>query len=185
VSAAVAAITQQQLDRLLQIARRRIERLTQSPAVQRMVGQRQPIDFVHDAIMLVLVGEEKPGLGRHTHRRHLDSSKAFLNFLQGIVHSLISAQLGKTIREGEHVSAEEQELMGTRTVTQDVQFNEVKAHLAARLRAAAGDNPIPLSRWQNRQSRQLHYCRKLNCAFCGWLSAVPAKPSVFTVEQLV
>jgi len=172
VSAAVAAITQQQLDRLLQIARRRIERLTQSPAVQRMVGQRQPIDFVHDAIMLVLVGEEKPGLGRHTHRRHLDSSKAFLNFLQGIVHSLISAQLGKTIREGEHVSAEEQELMGTRTVTQDVQFNEVKAHLAARLRAAAGDNPalqstlllleLESEELQGEPSRfQLHKMRKV------------------------
>lgn len=141
VSAAVAALTQPRLDRLLNIARRRIERLTQSPAVKRMLSRCDPADFVHDAIMLVLIGELKAGRGRHTHLRHLAGPDRFFNFLQGIVHSRISAQLGKTSREGEHLSAEEEPLSEARTVAQDVQLNEVKAVLSARLRAAAGNNP--------------------------------------------
>jgi len=141
VTCAVAGLTQQQLDRLLQIERRRIERLTQSPAVQRLLSQCEPADFVHEAIMLVLIGEMKPGEGRRTHPRHLDSSYCFFNFLQGVVHSRVSARLGKTVREGEHLSVEEQQLLGNRTVVQDVQLNEIKTVLYERLCAAAGDNP--------------------------------------------
>jgi hypothetical protein len=141
VTSAVAALTQQQLDRLLQIARRRIERLTQSSAVQRLLSQCEPADFVHEAIMLVLIGELKPGEGRRTHSRHLNSSCCFFNFLQGIVHSRISARLGKTVREGEHLSVEAQQLLGNRTVVQDVQLNEIKTVLYKHLCAAAGDNP--------------------------------------------
>jgi hypothetical protein len=141
VSAAVAALNQHQLDRLFQIARRRIERFQQSPAVQRMLGQGDPDEFVHDAIMAALLGEAKPGQGRRTHQRHLASSGVFFNFLQGIVQSLISAKLSKTVREGEHLSAEEQPLTESRTVVKDVQFNEVKTALAAKLRASAGNNP--------------------------------------------
>ena len=141
VTAAVAALTQPQLDRLLAIARRRMERLTQSPPVQRLLGQCDPADFIQDAILLVLVGELKPGQGRHTRPRHLASPQAFFNFLQGVVHSRISARLKKLLHEGEHLSVESQPLTGARTVVQDVQLNEIKASLSARLRAAAGTNP--------------------------------------------
>ena len=172
VAAAVAALTQHQLDRLLQIARRRIERLTQSSAVQRLLCLCEPADFVHDAIMLVLVGELKPGQGRHTHLRHLNDLGSFFNYLQGIVHSCISARLGKTVREGEHLSMEVQPLLGTRTVAQDVQFNEIKSVLSERLRAAAGNNPAlqstlillelePMETGREPSRFQLHKMRRL------------------------
>lgn len=173
VTAAVAALGQPQLDRLLQIARRRVERLTQSPAVQRLLSQCEPADFVHDAIMLVLIGELKPGQGRHTHPRHLSGSGSFFNYLQGIVHSRISAHLGKTVREGEHLSAEEFPLPQTRTVEQDVQLQEIKSVLSQRLRAAAGNNPAlqsalmllelePTAAKQEPSRFQLHKMRKLS-----------------------
>ena len=141
VTEAVAALAQPQLDRLLAIARRRIERLNQSSTVQRLLGQCDPADFVQDAIMLVLVGELQPGNGRRSHARHLASERAFFNFIQGVIHSRISAHLKKLVNEGEHQQAEVSNLPANRTVVQDVQLNEVKATLCARPRKFAGDNP--------------------------------------------
>ncbi len=141
VTAAVADLTQPQLDRLQQLARRRLERLTQSPPVQRLLSQCEPADFIHDAILLVLVGELQVGAGRHARQRHLASPPAFFNYLQGVIQSRISAHLKKLLHEGEHLSTEDQPLLGNRTVVQDVQLNEIKNALTHRLRAAAGNNP--------------------------------------------
>lgn len=144
VTAAVAALTQPQLDRLLAIAQRRLERLSQSASVQRLLIQSEPSDFVQDAIMLVLVGELQSGRGRHTHPRHLAGQHSFLNFLQGIIHSRINAQLISFACQAEHVSMEEENstvLPAATNVVREVQFNELKAELTARLRAHAGNHP--------------------------------------------
>lgn len=140
---AVATLTQSQLDRLLAIAARRLERLNQSSSVQRLLAQSEPADFVHDAIMLVLAGDLPSGQGRHTRSRHLASHQAFFNFLQGIIQSRISAHLQRLLREGEH--CQEQDLTTGRTVIQDVQLNEVKSQLSARLREVADNHPALLS----------------------------------------
>jgi len=143
VTAAVAALTKPQLDRLQTIARRRLERLTWSASVHRLLVQSEPADFVQDAILLVLVGELQPGHGRNTHARHLAGQHAFFNFLQGIIHSRINAQLMSHACQAEHVSMEEENstvLPAVTDVVQEVQFNELKIELNARPRAFAGDN---------------------------------------------
>jgi len=134
VSAAIAALDQVQLDRLTAIARRRIQRLTHSSTVQRL---EDPADYAHSAIMLVLVGELHPGDGRQTHPRHLKNQRSFFNFLQGVISSLVCGSLKKLDTQGESVSIE---LFSARGGTQDVQLNEIKTALLARLRAYAGDN---------------------------------------------
>lgn len=141
---AVAALTQPQLDNLLAIAKRRLERLARSPAVQRLLAQSDPADFVQDALMLVLAGELKPGQGRRTRPRHLASHQSFFNFLQGVIQSRISSQLNKLLREGEHCG-NDHDLPSAHTVTQDVQLNEIKAELSTRLRAFAGNHPALLA----------------------------------------
>lgn len=172
VAAAVAALTQPQLDRLRQIAQRRIGRLAEAPPVQRLLGQCGPEDFVQEAIVLVLLGEAKPGEGRRVRPRHLADAAAFFNFLQGVIQSCISSRL-KTVRfEGEHRAPAEEALPAPRTVLHEVQLNEVRAALVARLSAAAGGNPdlqsalalleleTPAgSRTPSR--RQLHHMRQL------------------------
>ena len=140
VSQAVADLHQPQRDRLLAIARNRIFRLNQSAAVSRLLATREPLEFVHDAVMAILLREFDPKAGRHTNPRHLTSPAAFFNFVQGVVHSLISAHLKRECHAVAHQQGEIEPSV-SRTVVQDVMLNEVKAELLARLRAVAGNNP--------------------------------------------
>lgn len=139
VSQAVAELTRLQRARLLGIVRRRFASLPQSPQVQRVLSQREPLDFVQEAVMLVLVGEARPAEGRHAHVHHLASPAAFFNFLQGVLQSLISASLKSECRATAYQPMPE--ASAPRTAVQEAILNEVKADLAARLRAVAGDNP--------------------------------------------
>jgi len=40
---------------------------------ERLAIERQPLEFVHDAVVALLLGEASPGKGRRTHPRHLAS----------------------------------------------------------------------------------------------------------------
>lgn len=143
VTAAVAALTQPQLNRLAAIAQRRLENATEAHAAQRLQVQNEPADFVHEAILLVLAGKLQPGRGRRTHPRHLASPFAFFNFLQGVIHSRIHAQLITLAGKTEHLSADTDPavvLLSQTDVVKDVQLNEIKRALSARLRAHAGDH---------------------------------------------
>lgn len=140
VSQAVADLTEAQRNRLAAIARNRIFRLTQSAAVSRLLAMCEPLEFVDDAVMVILLGEFDPKAGRRTHVRHLASPSAFFNFVQGVMHSRISAHLMRECRAVEHQQGEIESSV-SRTVVQDVVLAEVKAELLARLRAVAGNNP--------------------------------------------
>jgi hypothetical protein len=140
VSEAVATLTQHQLNTLLAIARKRFARLTREETSQWLQSRCEPWEFVHDAIMLVLVEELKTGTGRRTHPRHLANHRTFFNFLQGVVHSRISAFFKKECRSAGLAQVEDGDL-APRTVLQDVVLNEIKAQLTRSLLAFAGKNP--------------------------------------------
>jgi len=140
VSQAVAALTETQRNRLEAIARKRIFRLAQSAAVSRLLAMCEPLEFVDDTVMVILLGEFDPKAGRRTHIRHLASPVAFFNFVQSVMHSRISAHLKRECRAVEHQQGEIESAV-SRTVVQDVVLAEIRAELLARLRAVAGNNP--------------------------------------------
>jgi len=99
----VALSTPETIHRLAEIARRRLDRLAAWPAGQRLRALREPMEFVNEAVGLLLREADRAGTGRRTHPRHLDSIKTFFNFVQAVVQSCISNHFKQLLRHGEHV----------------------------------------------------------------------------------
>ena len=145
VPAAVAAFTSDnnQLNRLVHIARARLDRLAALPPGQRLRSREDPLGFVHDTIALVLAGKRK------AHPRHLSDSYAFFNFLQGVLQSCISNALKSIVAEGEHVpigptddpSVPFADPESPANVVNEVSLRETKSELVARLRQSFADDP--------------------------------------------
>jgi len=61
------------------------------------------MEFVNEAIGLLLKEVETPGTGRRTQPRHLRDMRSFFNFAQSVVQSCISNQFKQLARQGEYV----------------------------------------------------------------------------------
>lgn len=87
-----------------------MDRLASHPAGQRLRGLRDPMEFVNEAIGLLLKETERPGTGRRVHPRHLQDMASFFNFAQSVVQSCINNQFKQLLRQGEHVPINSPEL---------------------------------------------------------------------------
>lgn len=149
---AVTALTAQNLNRLAVIARRRLDRLAAYPPGKRLRAMQEPLDFVSEAIRLVLLGEVDPTKGRRTKPRHLENLPGFLNYLQAVMQSGISSQLKALERQGEHVSLGTAEPdspcvdpAAATDVAAEVAQRETLRELFASLREHSQDNPALLA----------------------------------------
>ena len=102
VDQAVAALIPH-LNDLEHIAERRLRRLACQGPGQRLLARGDPMDYVMEAILLILGGGQNPHRGRQTHPRHLRSLQAFLYYVQNVIRSHISHELGRMGRQGEHL----------------------------------------------------------------------------------
>jgi len=139
--AVVALSTPETVQRLAEIARRRLDRLAVWPAGQRLRALREPMEFVNEAVGLLLREADCAGTGRRTHVRHLESMKAFFNFVQAVVQSCISNQFKQQLRRGEHVPLHLQEASGNLIepttsidVVRDIALRETTGELANQLK---------------------------------------------------
>lgn len=151
---AVTALTAENLNRLATIAKRRLDRLAALPPGKRLRSVMDPMEFVSEAVHLVLLGEVDPKQGRRTKPRHLENMSIFLNYLQAVVQSCISNQLKATQRQGEHVSLDESDLdsLATSDVAEEISQRETLGELFDRLRKRSQDNPALLASvalWEN------------------------------------
>lgn len=154
VTDAVTALTAKNLNRLAVIARRRLDRLATYPPGKRLRSLQEPMDFVSEAIRLVLLGEADPKQGRRTKQRHLENLPTFLNYLQAVVQSCISSQLKGVQRQGELVSLDVSELdaLAASNVSEEIVQRETLGELFYRLRQRSRDNPALLASvalWEN------------------------------------
>jgi hypothetical protein len=141
----VAALTSDnnQLNRLTQIATRRLDRLAALPPGQRLRSLEDPLGYVHDTICLVLGGKRK------ARSRHLASPAAFFNFMQGVLQSCINSALNSVVAEGVHVPIGPDDSPDSRyvdpespaDVAREVALRETKQELVARLRLSFAGNP--------------------------------------------
>jgi hypothetical protein len=191
-SAAVAAFTAdpQQLHRLVQIAARRLDRLACQPPGQRLRSLDDPLGYVHDALAAVLSGQ------RQIHPRHLLSSNAFFNFLQGVLHSRLSNALKAVVTQGvplpigpEEPDSPYLDPPGMTDVVQEVSHRETLRELSARLEQSFAHNPPMLHQVHlveqsgldglpdgHLTAQQQHRFRKRAQALWRQISAPEAKP---------
>ena len=138
--AAVAALaTTEQLTRLAKIARNRLDRLASQPHGQRLRGIKDPTELVNQAIELILTGNRK------ARSQNLSSLKAFVNYVQGVLQSVITHELERIVRQGECVSVDIMEdspfqpsqLQASYDVVKEAILNENEAAVRAGLEAYA------------------------------------------------
>jgi hypothetical protein len=99
---AVAALASH-LKELERAAEQRLCRYGGGEMVRRLLAQADPMDFVLQAIYLVLAGSRNPRSGRKTRRRHLRSLEAFRHHVQNVLSSHIGHELERMSRRGEHL----------------------------------------------------------------------------------
>jgi hypothetical protein len=146
---AVAALsTSDNLQRLALIAHRRLDRLAFCPAGQRLRGTRDPMEFVNEAISLLLREVDQPNTGRRTHPRHLRDMASFFNFVQSIVQSCISSQFKQIKRQGDHVpigspdsDPSMTEPMAPNDVVREIALEETTTELVQDLKQHFKDSP--------------------------------------------
>ena len=117
------------------------------------------MDIVHDAIGLVLEGAAHPGSGRKTDSNDLESLKAFLNHVQGVIQSHVWSLYKSVKREGSHLSlgsahadaCEVVDPQAPQDVTRDVSLSETRRELFRQLRNSFKEKPsvMPvLANWE-------------------------------------
>ncbi len=102
VADAVAALAPY-LNELEKTAEQRLRQYGGGERVRRLLAQADPLDFVLQAIYLVLAGSRNPRSGRKTRRRHLRSLEAFRRHVQSVVCSHIGHEFERMDRRGEHL----------------------------------------------------------------------------------
>ena len=86
----VSALTGAQLNNLHDFARRRLSSVSGVPHLKRGLARLSADDLFNTAVEQVLLADVVPGKGRRLRPRNRHSPKAFLNYLRGIIDSLIS-----------------------------------------------------------------------------------------------
>ena len=102
VADAVAALAPH-LNELERTAVQRLRQYGGGEMVRRLLAQADPLDFVLQAIYLVLAGSRTPRSGRKTRRRHLRSLETFRHHVQNVLGSHIVHELERMGRRGEHL----------------------------------------------------------------------------------
>jgi hypothetical protein len=99
---AVAALAPH-LSELEKIAGRRLRQSAAGEIGRRLLAQADPMDFVLQAIYLLLAGSRNRHSGRKTRRRHLRSLEAFRHHVQNVLCSHIGHEVERMGRRGEHL----------------------------------------------------------------------------------
>jgi hypothetical protein len=144
----VTALTENQHQRLLAHAAKRMRRLLSVPEMERCLARKSPDDIVHDSLQKVLLGESHQKEGRKLSLKGRQSTDDFLAFVQGIINSDVS----NTVRSCEvsfpHISLGDPETEpGTVEVPEPfdfarlVELRDLKRELFARLELVLQNEP--------------------------------------------
>ncbi len=144
----VTALTENQHQRLLAHAAKRMRRLLSVPEMERCLARKSPDDIVHDSLQKVLLGESHQKEGRKLSLKGRQSTDDFLAFVQGIINSDVS----NTVRSCEvsfpHISLGDPENEpGTVEVPEPfdfarlVEIRDLKRELFARLELVLQNEP--------------------------------------------
>src|ERR1035441_7747327 len=95
----VTALTENQHQRLLAHAAKRMRRLLSVPEMERCLARKSPDDIVHDSLQKVLLGESHQKEGRKLSLKGRQSTDDFLAFVQGIINSDVSKIGRESCRE--------------------------------------------------------------------------------------
>lgn len=140
VDLAIAALAaNNKLESLASIARKRLERLARQSYGQRLRGSNDPVELVNQAVELVLSGK------RRARPQNLVGLPAFMNYMQGVLQSVITHELERVVRQGETVSVETMadgplegtQLQAPNDVVKEVILNENEAAIRAELEGHA------------------------------------------------
>jgi hypothetical protein len=112
-----------------------LDRLASHHYGQRLRGLKDPVELVNQAVELVLSGK------RTARAQNLASLPAFVNYVQGVLQSVISHELERIVRQGETVpvdtvaltSLEAHQLEAPNDVVKEVILNENEAAVRAGL----------------------------------------------------
>jgi hypothetical protein len=129
------------LDPLAAVARKRLDRLASGPYGQRLRGLRDPVELVNQAVELVLSGK------RIARPQNLASFPAFLNYMQGVLQSVITHELERIVRQGECIPVDTvastsfavHHLEAANDVVSEVILNENEAAVRIGLEAYANE----------------------------------------------
>ena len=98
VEAAVGALAiHNKLDPLASVAKKRLEGLASCSYGQRLRGLKDPVELVNQAVELVLSGKRK------ALAQNMASLPAFMDYMQGVLQSVITHELERIVRQGEYI----------------------------------------------------------------------------------
>jgi hypothetical protein len=86
----VAALTEEQHHQLHEFAVKRMRRLRNMSEFVNFTAGKSPMDFVHEALHKLLLGDSHPKKGRRLSAKNRSSSDAFLRCVMGIINSDLS-----------------------------------------------------------------------------------------------
>ena len=146
------------LDPLASVAKKRLERLASCAYGQRLRGLKDPVELVNQAVELVLSGKRKARV------QNLASLPAFMNYMQGVLQSVITHELERIVRQGEYIpldtgastSSEAHQLEAPDDVVNEAIPNESEAAIRAGLEAYADEQAdIEMVLGGNREPRTI------------------------------